>query len=226
MPKRATANRYGITLDHTWTEWAAKQGVSQTVAAALYLISENRKIYEVVAKLTPSEIERVIDIVQRWPDCFPPGVLAALDHNRSAPPSEQLAAYPARGAGHRSAARINPGIGQLHPNGPALPRAAVHSSALPRAAATSAPERTTAQKAGTRPGTRAETARRRLVIADLMKAGLSIRSIAIGTGIPVTSVHRAMRAIAKAQAKQEVAVLGIMEGLLTKGLRRNTKGRA
>jgi hypothetical protein len=46
-----------------------------------------------------------------------------------------------------------------------------------------------------------------------MKAGLSIWNIATGTGIPVTSVHRAMRAIARAQAKQEVAVLGIMEGL-------------
>jgi len=88
-----------------------------------------------------------------------------------------------------------------------------------------APERTTAQRAGTRPGTRAETARRRLVVADLMKAGLSIRNIATGTGIPVTSVHRAMRAIARAQAKQEVAVLGIMEGLLNKGRQRKAKAR-
>jgi hypothetical protein len=126
--QRGTTNRYGITLDRAWTEWAAKQGVSETIAAALYLISGNRKIYEVVVKLTPGEIERVIDIVQRWPDCFPPGALAALNHSRSAPAREQSAAYPARGAGHRSAARINPGIGQLHPNGPALPRAAVHSA--------------------------------------------------------------------------------------------------
>jgi hypothetical protein len=208
--QHGTGNRYGITLNHTWTEWAAKQGVSETIAAALYLISENRKTDEVMVKLTPSEIERVIEIVQRWPDCFPSGALAALNHSRPAPPREQSAAFPARGAGHRPAARINPGIGQLHPNAPALPRAAVHS----------APERTTAQKASTRPGTRAETARRRLVVADLMKAGLSIRNIATGTGIPVTSVHRAMRAIARAQAKQEAAVLGIMEGLLNKGLRR------
>ena len=64
------------------------------------------------------------------------------------------------------------------------------------------------------------------MVADLMKAGLSIRNIATGTGIPATSVHRAMRAIARAQAKQEVAVLGIMEGLLGKGLRHKAKGRA
>jgi DNA invertase Pin-like site-specific DNA recombinase len=53
-----------------------------------------------------------------------------------------------------------------------------------------------------------------------MKAGLSIRNIATGTGIPVTSVHRAMRAIARAQAKQEVAVLGIMETLIVTRLDR------
>jgi hypothetical protein len=52
--------------------------VPETVAAALYLISENRKIDEVVVKLTLGEIERVIDIVQLWPDQFPPGALAAL----------------------------------------------------------------------------------------------------------------------------------------------------
>ena len=54
------ANPYGITLSRTWTEWAAKQGMSETVAAALYLISERRKADEVVAKLTPSEMERFI----------------------------------------------------------------------------------------------------------------------------------------------------------------------
>jgi hypothetical protein len=58
-----------------------------------------------------------------------------------------------------------------------------------------------------------------------MKAGLSIRNIATGTGIPVTSVHRAMRAIARSQAKQEVAVLGIMEGLLKKHAADASKNR-
>ena len=45
-----------------------------------------------------------------------------------------------------------------------------------------------------------------------MKAGFSVRNIAVGTGIPVASVHRAVRAIARA-----LAVLGIMEGLLNRG---------
>jgi hypothetical protein len=31
------------TLDRAWTKWAAEQGVSEAIAAALYLLSENRK---------------------------------------------------------------------------------------------------------------------------------------------------------------------------------------
>jgi hypothetical protein len=48
--KRATANPYGITLDRVWTERAAQHGVSETMAAALCLISRNRKVGEVVVK--------------------------------------------------------------------------------------------------------------------------------------------------------------------------------
>jgi DNA invertase Pin-like site-specific DNA recombinase len=55
-------------------------------------------------------------------------------------------------------------------------------------------------------GTRAETARRRMTVEDLMKAGLSIRTISAGTGIPRSSVHRAMRAVARAEAKKQVAI--------------------
>ena len=38
--------------------------MSETIAAALCLVSRNRKADEVVVKLTPDEVERVIDIVQ------------------------------------------------------------------------------------------------------------------------------------------------------------------
>jgi hypothetical protein len=51
------ANSYGITLGRAWAAWAAKQRLSETIAAALYLISEGRKADEVVAKLTPGEME-------------------------------------------------------------------------------------------------------------------------------------------------------------------------
>ena len=69
---------YGITLNRVWTEWATNYGVSSTVAAAVFLICEARPVHEVAAKLTPGEFERVVDIVRRSPDHFPPGTLAAL----------------------------------------------------------------------------------------------------------------------------------------------------
>ena len=88
------------------------------------------------------------------------------------------------------------------------------------------PERAiTAKKPGTRPGTRTETVRRRYEVAQLMKLGLSVRTISMGTGIPPTSVHRAMRAVARAEAKQEVAVLEIIDKLLEKTVRRRAKAR-
>jgi hypothetical protein len=142
--QRATVNPYGITLDRPWTEWAAKQGVHETIAAALYLISENRKTDEIVIKLTPADIARVIDIVQRWPDCFPPGTLAALNHSRSAPPPDQRAARPAYGAGPtRPAGRINPGIRQLHPKGLCgpVPPSTARPSARPPKKPVRVPER-------------------------------------------------------------------------------------
>jgi hypothetical protein len=80
--ERATTNPYGTTLDRAWTDWTAAQGLSETIAAALYLISQNRMAGEVLVKLTPGETKQVIDILQRWPDRFPPGALAALKHSR------------------------------------------------------------------------------------------------------------------------------------------------
>ena len=71
------SSTYGITLDSR-SEWAATEKVSETVAAAVLLICESRLVHEVVAKLTPGEFERVVDIVHRSPDHFPPGALAAL----------------------------------------------------------------------------------------------------------------------------------------------------
>ena len=77
-------NPYGITLKPAWTEWAAKLGVSETIAAAVYLLSENRKAEEVVGKLDPSEIEQVIDIIGHQPTAFPRGF---SHHLGSAAPS-------------------------------------------------------------------------------------------------------------------------------------------
>jgi hypothetical protein len=65
--------------------------VSETIAAALYLLSENRKADEVLVKLAPGEMERVITVVQRWPDQFPPGALASLKNSRPTTPAEASA---------------------------------------------------------------------------------------------------------------------------------------
>jgi len=72
------ANPFGITLSRAWTDWTAKQGLSETVAAALYLISEGRKADEIVGKLTPGDLKRFIEVLQQWPDHFPRGALAAV----------------------------------------------------------------------------------------------------------------------------------------------------
>ena len=52
----AMRNPYDIALKPAWTEWAAKQGVSETIAAAVYLLGENRKAEDVVGKLNRSEL--------------------------------------------------------------------------------------------------------------------------------------------------------------------------
>ena len=96
--------------------------MSETIAAALYLLSENRKAGEVLVKLAPGEMERVIAFVQRWPDHFPPGALFALKESRPTPP-ERSAASGSPGAGSaQPATLINPGIGQLRGPGGAAPR--------------------------------------------------------------------------------------------------------
>jgi hypothetical protein len=89
--ERATTNPYGITLSRVWTDWAAQHGVSETIAAALCLISRSRKVGEVVVKLTPGEMERVVAFVQGWPDRFPPGTLAALKNSSPTTPAEASA---------------------------------------------------------------------------------------------------------------------------------------
>ena len=70
-----------------------------------------------------------------------------------------------------------------------------------------------------------ETARRRLIVEDLMKAGLSVRMISSVTDIPRSSVHRAMRAIARAEAKKEVAIAEMASQLLGERLPHGRRGR-
>jgi hypothetical protein len=79
--------------------------VSETIAAALYLLSENRKGEAVVGKLNPSELEQVIDVIRHQPDRFPPGTLAALKESRPTPP-EVSSDPPGAGSHFRGRARL------------------------------------------------------------------------------------------------------------------------
>ncbi len=182
------SNAFGITLDSASLRWAAAEAVSETVIAAIYLLPE-RSIDDIVAKLTPDELEQVIKIVGRSPRYYPPGALAALKDRRGTP--------------EPSAARVSLDVAPSQPAARPDPAAPVNT-----------------EKPGTRPGTRGETARRRIIVEDLMKAGLSVRAISTGTEIPRSSVHRAIRAITRAEAKREAAVVEIINELLDKRLGR------
>ena len=57
-----------------------------------------------------------------------------------------------------------------------------------------------------------------------MKAGLSIRMISEVTDIPRSSVHRAMGAVARAEAKKQVAIVEIAAKLLGKKLSHRGRG--
>ena len=54
------------------------QGPRVAYGAALVLISRSRPLPEIVARLTPGELEQIVGVIGRWPDCFPHGTLAAL----------------------------------------------------------------------------------------------------------------------------------------------------
>ena len=217
-------NPYGITLDRAWTEWAAEYGVSPTVAAALFLISVHRPAHEVAAKLTACEFKQVIDIVRRWPNNFAAGTLAALESQKHAAQRE-LAASTSNVKSCRPGAEIKSGAEDTRRTHECkFESFRIHApQTAPKLERVSAPEPErvpNTEKAGTHTGTLADILRRRMVVEDLRGLGLSIRGIAATTGIPRSSVHRAVRAMARVQAKQEADTIEIMKKLLGKKLSR------
>jgi hypothetical protein len=69
----------------------------------LLICEKNRTVHEVVAKLTPAEVERVVDIVRQSPDHFPSGTLAALKSHSPTPARRPTAdSVPADQATRRS----------------------------------------------------------------------------------------------------------------------------
>jgi hypothetical protein len=90
-------NPYGITLDDASRRWAVAEGVPESVIAAICLLDE-RSIDEIVAKLSPVELEQVIKIGGRSRRGYPPGVHAALKDKRDLPPSPRADGAPRKAA--------------------------------------------------------------------------------------------------------------------------------
>ncbi len=62
--------------------WAAAEGVSETVIAAVLLLHE-RSVEEIAPELSATELEQVIKLVGRSPRVYAPGTLDALKRRRA-----------------------------------------------------------------------------------------------------------------------------------------------
>ena len=204
------SNAFGFVLDDASVRRAAVEGVPETVTAAIYLLHE-RSVGEVVAKLTLEELGHVIRLVGRCPSCYPAGTLDALKSKRMASLTPTAASL-LPNARRDAAAPARPEARQGTPERPARPNAPPKPTDFRGPSARESSGK--AAKSGTLTGTAAETARRRLIVEDLVKAGLSIRMIAGATDISRSAVHRATMAIAKAEARKELAVAEIASELL------------
>jgi hypothetical protein len=83
-------NRFGFDLPPDRLRWAAAEGVSEDVIAAVLLLHE-RSVEEIVPQLSPAELEKVIELVGRSPRLYPRGILEALDQHKSSPASAPIA---------------------------------------------------------------------------------------------------------------------------------------
>ena len=75
-------NRFTVLLHPNDVRWAAAEGVSETVIAAVLLLHE-RSVEQIVAELTTIELEQVIKLVGRSPRVYPPGTLDALKQRKA-----------------------------------------------------------------------------------------------------------------------------------------------
>jgi hypothetical protein len=107
--------------------------VSETVAAALLLISALRPLQEIVARLTADEFKQVVEIVGRWPDHFRPGTLVALkDLSRTASPEPSAGSVATGAAPSQPTARTNTSAVRARRTQPARLRAEVPRSGAER----------------------------------------------------------------------------------------------
>jgi hypothetical protein len=74
-------NRFGFDLPPDRLRWAAAEGVTEDVIAAVLLLHD-RSVEEIVPQLSPLELEKVIVLVGRSPRLYPRGILEALEQRR------------------------------------------------------------------------------------------------------------------------------------------------
>ena len=87
-------NRFGVFLHPEDVRWAAAEGVSETVIAAVLLLHDH-SIDEIVPELSAIELEQVIQLVGRSPRLYAPGTLEALKQRRSSlAPARPTASLP------------------------------------------------------------------------------------------------------------------------------------
>jgi hypothetical protein len=77
-------SRFGVALHPKDVRWAAAEGVSQDVIAAVLLLHE-RSVDEIAPQLTATELGQVIVLVGRSPRLYARGTLEALESRRATP---------------------------------------------------------------------------------------------------------------------------------------------
>ena len=99
-------NRFGFDLYPKEVRWAAAEGVSEDVIAAVLLLHHS-SVDEIAPQLSAPELEQVINLVDRNPRLYPPGIVQALKQPRvltaTTPPAERLQANPAAVVSHNAA---------------------------------------------------------------------------------------------------------------------------
>jgi hypothetical protein len=78
------SNRFAVELNPKDVRWAAAEGVSQDVIAAVLLLHE-RSVDEIAPQLSAAELEQTIVLVGRSPRLYARGTLDALENKRGTP---------------------------------------------------------------------------------------------------------------------------------------------
>jgi hypothetical protein len=110
-------SRFGFELHPQDVRWAAAEGVSQDVIAAVLLLHE-RSVDEIAPQLSAAELEQTIVLVGRSPRLYARGTPEALENKRVA------ATFAGRNHPTQRCRARKGGVSQPRPSG--APRGVVH----------------------------------------------------------------------------------------------------